>query len=188
MDGGRGGPNLATAAELHLREKNRREREHGAICHHHGAGTERQHASTAEKCSTRRRACIWRAKTASKRLDHLRAFVESYRGATEHHHTEFYRLAWQLPCPVEEITARTSAYIQQLYNPDGRLSVAGFKEIRYGRAYDELCRDIGFLRQRLPELRIVFNTRSTDDAVNSEFWTENPTLSRQILDETRRNF
>src|SRR6266404_5960885 len=113
-----------------------------------------------------------------KALDHLRVFVDSFRDATAHHHSEFYRLAWQLPCPLDALTAKTAAYVAGLYNPAGQYRLVGFKEIRYGWTWDDLCRDVDFLRELFPSLKVIFNTRATDDAVKSEFWTENPEQSR----------
>ena len=124
----------------------------------------------------------------AKAFDHLRTFVESFRAATAHHHTEFYRLAWQLPCTLDELTAKTARYVNDIFNPGNRYRLTGFKEIRYGWVYEDLVRDVAFLRELFPDLRIIFNTRATKDAVNSEFWKENPEESRRILEASRANF
>jgi sulfotransferase family protein len=123
-----------------------------------------------------------------KAIDHLRLFLESFQGAVKHHHSDFYKLAWQLPASLDDLKAKTARYLNDIYNPGGTYKLAGFKEIRYGRAYDDLTRDVKFLGEMFPDLKIVFNTRLTDDAVKSEFWTEDPALSRQILNTTRANF
>ena len=124
-----------------------------------------------------------------KAVDHLRAFVESFEGVTKHHHNDFYKLAWQLPCQVEDVRAKTSAFLKEIYNPGDKLRLAGFKEIRYGRAtYEDLCSDIRFLGAMFGDLKIVFNTRRTDDAVESDFWRTNPDDSRQTLELSRENF
>jgi hypothetical protein len=125
-----------------------------------------------------------------KALDHLRAFIKCYEVATTRHDTEFYRLAWSLPCPVEAIKRKTASFLADLYNPDGTARLVGFKEIRYGRfgSYDELCNDVAFLRQLMPGVKIIFNTRRTEDAIKSDWWAANPEQSKRTLDRSRAHF
>jgi len=125
----------------------------------------------------------------NKSLDHLKAFLKCYELATTRHDTEFYRLAWQLPCPLETIRRKTASFVTDLYNPDGAARLVGFKEIRYGlSSYDDLCHDILFLRDLIPDLKVVLNTRKTETAIKSSWWAENPEQSRRFLDRSRASF
>jgi hypothetical protein len=123
-------------------------------------------------------------------LDHLREFIRCYEIATTRHDTEFYRLAWRLPCPLDVIRQKTASFVFDLYNPDGTATLVGFKEIRYGcfGSYADMCGEIGFIRQLIPASKIILNTRRTDDAIKSSWWTENPDQSRRILDRSRSHF
>jgi hypothetical protein len=124
-----------------------------------------------------------------KALDHLRSLLACFDTATTYHYTEFCRHAWRLPCPLESIKEKTRSFVSDLYDPTGTCRIAGFKEIRYGLgSYDELCHDIAFLRQLMPGLKIIFNTRRTEDAMKSSWWAENPEASRGILDRSRASF
>jgi hypothetical protein len=125
-----------------------------------------------------------------KALDHLKEFIKCYQIATTRHDTEFYRLAWGLPCAIEVIKHKTAEFLLGLYNPDGRARLVGFKEIRYGRfgSYLDLCNDIGFIRELLPAVKIILNTRRTEDAIKSAWWAENPEQSRRTLDRSRAYF
>jgi hypothetical protein len=124
-----------------------------------------------------------------KALNHLKALVQCFEIATTRHDTEFYRLAWSLPCPLELIRQKVSGFVSDLYNPHGQYKLAGFKEIRYGlTGYESLCDDIRFMRQILPRLKIVFNTRRTEDAIKSAWWAEKPVDSRRVLETSRSSF
>ena len=115
--------------------------------------------------------------------------MKCYELATTRHDTEFYRLAWQLPCPLETIRRKTASFVTDLYNPDGAYRLVGFKEIRYGlSSYDDLCHDILFLRDLIPDLKVVLNTRKTETAIKSSWWAENPEQSRRFLDRSRASF
>lgn len=124
-----------------------------------------------------------------KALDHLRSFVDCFQTADNWtRDCKFCSQAWKMPRPLDDVKRRTADFLLDLYNPGRRCRLAGFKEIRYGRDYDELVRDVAFLRDLFPSLRIVFNTRLTDNAVKSSFWGDNPDESRRILDASRENF
>ena len=125
-----------------------------------------------------------------KALDHLRQFIRCFEIATTRHDTEFYRLAWKLPCPLEGIKRKTASFLADLYDPDGNARLVGFKEIRYGRfgSYDDFCGDIAFLRDLIPTVKIVLNTRRTEDAIKSAWWAQNPEQSKRTLDRSRSYF
>lgn len=123
-----------------------------------------------------------------KAIDHLRAFVDCFQYAENwNKESDFCRQAWKLPCPLAAVQRRTTDFLLDLYNPGRSYRVAGFKEIRYGRDYDELATDVTFLRDLIPNLKIIFNTRQTDTAVKSSFWEDTPD-ARQILDTSYDNF
>jgi len=124
-----------------------------------------------------------------KALDHLKEFIKCYEIATTRHDTEFYRLAWSLPCPLEMIRRKTTSFLADLYNPDGTARLVGFKEIRYGLgSYADMCNDILFLRELMPGLKIILNTRRTEDAIKSAWWANNPRQSRRRLERSRASF
>jgi hypothetical protein len=61
------------------------------------------------------------------------------------------------------------------------------KEIRYGRDYSELERELGFLRVLCPSLKVIFNTRDTEECTKSSWWAEQPDESRVVLNGIRAN-
>lgn len=123
----------------------------------------------------------------SRAIDHLQHFAECYRAAEKNRHSDFYKLAWLEPCSHQQIMA----HLRQLFiNLHGPGNLIGFKEIRYGRyePYEEFARSIEWLRELLPGLRLILNTRATATAVRSEWWAKNPHASRKLLDDVREKF
>jgi hypothetical protein len=90
---------------------------------------------------------------------------------------------------LPQIRDAARRFVADLYNPDGTYQVAGFKEIRYGlQDYGKLCHDVAFLRDLMPGLKIIFNTRQTLQAIKSEWWANNPVNSYRLLNRSRSNF
>jgi len=123
----------------------------------------------------------------NRAFDHLKHFVECYRGARKNHTSDFYKLAWMLPCEETVVLSRLRELAVGLYNPDGAHSMFGFKEIRYGQNGD-LESDLAFLRQLFPGLRVIFNVRRTEDCVKSLWWAADPEGSAKTLETMRASF
>jgi hypothetical protein len=123
----------------------------------------------------------------NKAFDHLHRFFESFRDATKNHNSDFYKLAWKLPCDQPTMLNRLRDLAINLYNPSGAYQVIGFKEIRYGLD-GKLETDLAFLRQLFPKLKVVFNVRRTEDCVKSLWWAADPENSAKMLDTLRVNF
>jgi hypothetical protein len=122
----------------------------------------------------------------NRAFDYLRAFADCYRDADRHRHSDFYKLAWTAPCSHEQLTRNLRQMIINVYGP-GKL--IGFKEIRYGRDPYELFADsLDWLREFLPGVRFIFNTRDTESCVHSEWWASDPENSRKILERVYDNF
>jgi hypothetical protein len=47
---------------------------------------------------------------------------------------------------------------------------------------------LDWLRELLPGLRLVLNTRDTETAIHSEWWAKDSQVSRRQLDEMREKF
>lgn len=123
----------------------------------------------------------------NKAFDHLQSFFESYRGATRNHTSDFYKLAWMLPCDEAMLLSRLREMATSLYNPSGAHRVFGFKEIRYG-LNGKLETDLAFLRLLFPKLKVIFNVRRTEDCVKSQWWAADPENSAKTLDALHDSF
>lgn len=122
-------------------------------------------------------------------FDHLKAFLHCYETAITRHDTDFYRLAWQLPCPLDMLRAKVASFVTDLYNPGGRHRLIGFKEIRYSLdTYEALAEDIRFLTDLIPGMKIIFNTRIPEDCVKSKWWAVNEKESLKTLRTGRTSF
>jgi hypothetical protein len=112
-------------------------------------------------------------------FDHLQHFAEAYREADQHRHSDFYKLAWAAPCSHEQITTYLRRLVFDVHGP-GKL--IGFKEIRYGREpYERFAKSLDWLRELIPGVRFIFNTRDTESCVRSDWWAKNPKSSRKLL-------
>lgn len=123
----------------------------------------------------------------NKAFDHLQRFFESFRDATKNHTSDFYKLAWKLPCDEPTMLKQLRDMASSLYNPTGANQVFGFKEIRYGLD-GKLETDLAFLRQLFPKLKVIFNVRRTEDCVKSQWWAVDPENSARTLEGLRASF
>jgi hypothetical protein len=123
----------------------------------------------------------------NRAFDHLKRFIDCYRDAAKHHTSDFFKLAWQLPCDEPTLLARVRELATGLYNPGGAHRLFGFKEIRYGQN-DHLDSDLAFLRELFPRMRVIFNVRNTEDCVKSLWWAADPEASRRTLELIRNSF
>jgi hypothetical protein len=122
----------------------------------------------------------------ARAIDHLQHFAECYRAAEKNRHSDFYKLAWLKPCTDRQIMAHLRQLFINLHGP-GKL--LGFKEIRYGyEPYEDFERSLEWLRDLLPGVCFILNTRATETAVNSEWWANDPQVSRKQLDDLREKF
>ncbi|HEY2584645.1 MAG TPA: sulfotransferase [Tepidisphaeraceae bacterium] len=123
-------------------------------------------------------------------FDHLKAFAGCFDRAQSNFHTDFFRLAWQVPCDQAAILAKLRAFALDLYNPRGRYKVVGFKEIRYGRPETDpdLAEDLAFFRGLFPTLRVIFSVRQTEDCAKSLWWAADPKASASTLERIRDSF
>jgi hypothetical protein len=119
-------------------------------------------------------------------LDHLRSFSDCFRDADKHRHSDFFKLAWAAPCSHEQLAAHLRRMVLTIYGP-GKL--VGFKEIRYGREpYEQFAAALDWLREFLPGIRIVFNTRDVESCIHSDWWAKDPESSRKLLEHVYDNF
>jgi len=120
-------------------------------------------------------------------FDHLTGFVNCFKSAADNHSSDFYKLAWLLPCDEQALLAKTREFVLDLYNPGGAYKVVGFKEIRYCRFENRsnLAEDMALLRELFPNLRLVFNVRKTEDCVKSSWWADDPEASAASLERVR---
>lgn len=123
----------------------------------------------------------------NRAFDHLKRFVDCYRGAQKNHTSDFFKLAWSLPCDETAMLGRVRELAAGMYNPGGAHRLVGFKEIRYGQDGD-LDSDLAFLRQLFPGLRVIFNVRRTEDCVKSLWWAKDPEASAKVLETMRASF
>ena len=123
----------------------------------------------------------------NRAFDHLKQFIDCYRGAQKNHTSDFFKLAWSLPCDEPDMLGHLRKFATSMYNPEGTHQIVGFKEIRYGQAGD-LEPDLAFLRQLFPGLRIIFNVRRTEDCVKSLWWAKDPENSAKMLETMRASF
>lgn len=123
----------------------------------------------------------------NKAFDHLHRFYESFKSATKNHTSDFYKLAWTLPCDEPTMLTRLREMTAALYNPTGTHRIFGFKEIRYGLD-GKLETDLGFLRELFPKLKVIFNVRRTEDCVKSQWWAKDPENSAKTLESLRASF
>lgn len=119
-------------------------------------------------------------------LDHLRRFARCYADAEKNRHSAFYRLAWKAPCGQEDLLRHLRQLFISIHGP-GRL--IGFKEIRYGNEpYEKFADALDWMRELLPGLSILFNTRATETCITSDWWAKDPIAARRILKTMRDNF
>ena len=124
----------------------------------------------------------------NRALDHLSEFVKCLSNIKNAGDDSFFALAWARPPGINNLIESMHNTILALYNPGGQFAVFGFKEIRYGKNYDQLTKDVAFIRKLFPNLRIIFNVRDTASCVKSRWWAANQEKSCKILNTMRQNF
>jgi hypothetical protein len=121
-------------------------------------------------------------------LDYLRTFSDCFEHMGREDFGQFWSLAWTPPTVLKLLDEKLRELVWNLYNPEDTYSICGFKEIRYGRKYDNLKANLAFLRRLFPTVKIIFNVRNIDDCVKSGWWAEDPEGSRAMLETIRDNF
>lgn len=128
----------------------------------------------------------------NKAFDHLHRFVAAFDEAKKHHHSDFYKLAWSLPCDRRQMMQAARMFAAHLYNPIGDLQLCGFKEVRYGVDENELISDLAFLRELFPSLRVVFNVRDVAATVASfgtmSWETQTPQRRAELVQGIQKTF
>lgn len=71
-------------------------------------------------------------------------------------------------------TALARLFVKDVLRPPPGTRIAGFKEIRWGRAPTALPTTLRFMRAFFPKARFVFNTRDHDQVVRSSWWAAEP--------------
>lgn len=72
-------------------------------------------------------------------------------------------------------------FVKEVLRPPPGTRVAGFKEIRWGRAPAALPTTLRFARTFLPNAKFVFNTRDHDQVVRSSWWASEPEAEVRAL-------
>lgn len=119
-------------------------------------------------------------------MDHLQRFAGCYLSAADNRNTDFYKIAWMAPCDDQAVMDHLRRLVLDMYGP-GKL--IGFKEIRYGyEPYEQFAASLDWMRELLPNLRIIFSVRNTRSCMKSEWWARNPIKSYLTLNAMRRKF
>ncbi|MBW4636136.1 MAG: glycosyltransferase [Iphinoe sp. HA4291-MV1] len=117
----------------------------------------------------------------------------------------YSRFEWYNVYNIEDIKEKLRELIVQLYNPERKFRVWGFKEIRFGMnisfershnnlldqeisSYETFQRDLDFLKEVFPNCKFIFHTRRIQELVKSAWWAKNPQKSQEILKEQERFF
>ena len=97
---------------------------------------------------------------------------------------------WYNVYNIESVKEKLRELIFEIFNSQGKYSVWGFKEIRFGNAtsYDVFRKELDFLKELFPHAKFIFNTRNLEKMLQSAWWAENKEKSRQILEKQSQFF
>lgn len=102
---------------------------------------------------------------------------------------EFSGFEWYNKFNLESIQEKLRELIIEMFNPEKKSIVWGFKEIRYGKeSYKEFENELLILKELFPLAKFIFNTRKLEDAIQSAWLAQNPDESRQMLNTQSENF
>jgi hypothetical protein len=106
--------------------------------------------------------------------------------------TDFGRVAWSAPDGAGELADRCRRMLLSLYNPNVLYRVWGFKEIRHGQDFDDLCGFIDFVRELFPAARFILNVRDAEQCLKSRletgWWDEPADVQRRQIEASGENF
>lgn len=88
---------------------------------------------------------------------------------------------------IESIENKLQELIIDLFNPEKKFKVWGFKEIRFGientENYTTFSDELNFIKKLFPKAKFLFLTRNIESLLKSAWWAENPEKSREKLEK-----
>lgn len=94
---------------------------------------------------------------------------------------------WYNVYQIESIQEKLRELIFEMFNPERKFKVWGFKEIRFGgettKYYKRFENELNFLKNLFPKTKFIFLTRDIEQLLKSAWWSKNPDTSRKILEK-----
>ena len=96
---------------------------------------------------------------------------------------------WYNVYKLESIQEKLRELIVEMFNPERKFKVWGFKEIRFGgqttNRYKGFENELNFLKKLFPKTKFIFLTRDIEQLLKSGWWSDNPEKSREIIERQK---